>query len=362
MNPSERLLTKLFSAVDTLEEQWCLPWFEERQSDPYWTGKVLGPFMDLSDDSVREFIPGLLVHSSFAIRGLALHLIAERGLAGFESSVREGLASDNMNLRAMSALAVGGTGDPGALEALLETKDTEHPEVKKAIIGALERLRDPQGIPLLARWVGRIGEDDELRDKACEALGTMGDPAVLPILHRVVEDGTVCDAVRSHAATATARIGGPEAAELLIATVREPESRSVSMPALLSMDHALIVPLLDRQAGDASTFDERAGCIEALVSLDAAEGLDHVRRALKDACPEMRGQACDLVCRIDGAPHGALLRPLLDDEDRQVRLAAVRSYGAVCGVDFLEEEHDLTAALARARKSTPGVREAGDSA
>ena len=362
MNPAEPLLTKLFSAVDTLEERWCLPWFEERQPGPYWAGEVLRPFLDLPEATVREFVPGLLVHSSFAVRGLALHLISEFGLRGFEDAVRQGLAGDNMNIRAMSALAVAGTGDPAALEDLLETKDTEHPEVKKAIIGALERLRDPQGIPLLARWVGRIGEDDELRDKACQALGRMGDPAVLPILHRVVEDGTVCESVRRHAATATARIGGQEAAELLIVAVRDPESRSVAMPALMTMDRDLVVPLLDREAEQAATSDERAGCIEALVSLNTTEGLEWVRRALKDPCPQLRTQACALVCRVEAAPHGDLLRPLLDDEDRAVRMAAVRDYGNLCGVDFLGEEQDLTAAVARARVTAPQGREAEGSA
>ena len=121
----------------------------------------------------------------------------------------------------MAAAALGQFGDENAVDALLEVKDGEHPEVKKAVVDAMKRIRDVRCVPLLSRWAGKVGENDQLRKAACEALGTLGDDAGMPVLHRVLSDDTVADEIRGEAARAIGMIGGPESRKHLLVGIKD---------------------------------------------------------------------------------------------------------------------------------------------
>jgi len=349
MQSADTLYLEFEAQRETLEERWSLPWYSDRQKEPLWSGPAVKVASGLAGEVLDGLIERLLDHTSFALQGIALYLIAERERSGFRAQVCRSLDHPSLHVRALGAVAIGQLRDAEGMERLLDSKDSEHPEVKKAIVDTLRSSGDTRSIPLLARWVGRIGEDDELRRKACEALGGIGDAAAMPVLARVIEDDTASQEVRGGAACAVGQIGGPDAQRLLLRGLRSGSAKTVGIvtDALMArhdprLPARLIAMIADKASGG------RPAALSALVRTGDAQVLSSVTDGLTDEDPKLRAVACGLLVELEGRNAATRLVAHLADQDAEVRTAALAAYGRSTEQDFSATEGDLDAAVARA--------------
>jgi HEAT repeat protein len=204
-----------------------------------------------------------------------------------------------------------------------------------------------RGIPLLARWVGRIGEEDELRRKACEALAEIADDAAMPALQRVFDDETASDDVRGEAARAAGIIGGKDAHSLLLRGLKHERpwilARSIQGVGCIG-DRALlprITPFLDAKR----PWMVRTHAIEAAARLGGADALASLEPLASDPEARIRSELCVALGQIGGATPRACLRRLLDDPELPVRIQALGAYSRCTGQDFGFRVEDHQGAL-----------------
>lgn len=336
MPTAEEILEEAVKLKDHFEKNWILPWHETRGPGSIWHHRLVHLLARLPDDLFDEVMDGLLRQGSFALRGLGLHLVRVRGKEPFSPLVRELCQDSSLHVRALAAAAVGQFNDSEGLDVLLETKDGENPEVKKAVVDAMKRIRDPRCIPLLARWVGRVGEDDDLRHKACEALADIGDEAAMPVLMRVIEDETAADDVRGEAARAIGLIAGPEAKEVLLRNLSHQRpwirARSAEGLGLLGDRQSLerLLPLLE----SSNPWMVRTHAIGAVARLGGQGALKHLTPLLKDPELRIRSETAAALALVDSPQARDLLQGMLDDPELPVRVAALGAFARVTGEDF----------------------------
>ena len=355
----EEIVEQAVRLKDYFEQNWCLPWIEQRQTSQMWRHRFVHLLAQLPPALFAPTMESLLEHPSFALRGLALHLVRMRGDERFCAHAERLFSDPSPNVRALAAAAVGQFAGPG-WEVLLETKDGEHAECKKAVVSALERIRDVRCIPLLARWVGRVGEDDELRRKACEALAAIGDDAAMPVLTRVLEDDSVADEVRGEAARAIGLIGKQEGERILLSglSARRPWIRARCAQGIGLLGRAELASQLFPLLGSEEPWMVRTHALEAVGRLLQMDALPHILPLLLDPDATVRGEACVALGRIDAPESRHRLKAMLDDAELSVRLQAFSAYSRLVGEDFgfRVEDHQgtldpkaLRAAVERAR-------------
>jgi HEAT repeat protein len=346
------------------EKHWILPWHESPTSSTIWRHRFVHLLVRLPDELFDQVMQLLLEERSFALRGLALHLVRMRDRHTFAESAMDLLQDPSVHVRALSAMALGQFGGDAGLDALLETKDGEHAEVKKAVVDAMRRIRDVRCIPLLARWVGRVGEDDDLRRKSCEALADIGDEAAMPVLVRVLQDNTAVDEVRGEAARAIGMIGVAEAHEVLTSNLDDARpwvrARCTQGLGLLGSTEALprILPFLE--AGN--PWMVRTHAVEAVARLAGTNALSHVLPLTSDQEARIRSEACVALGTLDCPEARKRLHEMLNDPEMAVRIQALDAFSRSSGQDFgfrLEDHAGsldtkaLEAALAKARAAPP---------
>ena len=360
MPDAREIVAEVQRNKDIFEKGWILPWHEGRTTTSIWRHQLIHLLARLPEGLFDEILELLFEDESWALRGIALHLARMRGREAFEERARKALEDRSVHVRALAAAALGQFGTQEGLESLLEVKDGENAEVKKAVVDALKRIRDVRCIPLLARWVGRVGEEDDLRHKACEALADIGDEAAMPVLIRVLQDATASDEVRGEAARAIGMIGGPEARQILEAELKSDRpwirARCIQGLGLLGDPRALPLILPALEAGN--PWMVRTHAVEAFSRLAGAEALSTLERLARDPEARIRSETCVALGRLGGTQGMLLLKSLLDDQELAVRIQALDAFSRASGEDFgfRVEEHmgaldmkALEAALERAR-------------
>jgi HEAT repeat protein len=284
---------------EELEDRWCLPWCQSHHLDPVWRHALVQELARVDDETFDAIAGSLLDGKSHAVRGITLHLIGDRPRSTLLPQVRASLGDPDPTVWALAAAAIGRLEDEEGFDDLLDTPDRARAPVKKAVADALATFRHPRCIPLLARWVGRVGEDDELRRKACRTLGLIGDDAAMPALSRVLGDRTISEDVRCEAA-------------LAIGSIRAPEAR-----ALLAKGLTDVRPCV------------RAACVAAngLLGLSRADLLAVAEKASHDDAHVVRLEACRVLERL-GPQAGPVLQTLLADATDSVATAAREALGS----------------------------------
>jgi HEAT repeat protein len=322
--------------ADAFEQRWNLPWYPDKASASVWRHKLLQVIAHLPEGLFEDVIELLLNDKSFALRGIALHIARARGARAFSGRAIELLQDPSINVRAMAAAALGQFGDEYAVDALLEVKDGEHTEVKKAVVDAMKRIRDVRCVPLLSRWAGKVGENDQLRKAACEALGHLGDDAGMPVLHRVLSDDTVADEIRGEAARAIGMIGGSESRRGLLAGLKSDRpwirARCIEGLAILGDQSAapFITPFLDAS----QPWMVRTAAIEGTARLAGEQALASLTPLLSDKEIQIRSSACVGLGLIGTLAAQRELKIALSDPERLVRAQALDALSRASGRDF----------------------------
>jgi HEAT repeat protein len=322
--------------AEPFEQRWNLPWYSDKASAAIWRHKLLALIAHLPEGLFEDVIELLLKEKSFALRGIALHIARSRGARAFSNRAVELMSDPSVNVRALAAAALGQFGDENAIEALLEVKDGEHTEVKKAVIEAMKRIRDVRCVPLLSRWAGKVGENDQLRKLACEALGTLGDDAGMPVLHRILSDDTVADEIRGEAARAIGMIGGPESRRHLFAGIKDerPWIRSKCIEGLAILGDPGAAPTIAPFLAPTEPWMVRTAAIEAVARLGGDDALRWIAPLLSDKEIQIRSSVCVGLGLIGSVAAQRQLQTALSDHERIVRAQALEALSRASGRDF----------------------------
>jgi HEAT repeat protein len=336
MPTAYEVLEEVRSFRDQWEQRFSLPWFEDRTAGSVWRHKLVHLIAQLPDPLFESVVQLMFDEPSFAVKGVALHLARMRGAKALAGRAIDLLHDGFVNVRALAAAALGQFADDAGVEALLETKDAENVEVKLAVVDAFKRLRDVRCIPLMARWAGKLGEEDRLRKAACEALGAIGDDAAMPVLQRVMFDDVVADDIRGEAARSIGLIGGAEARGFLVRGLAadRPWVRARSIEGLSLGREAGTLPLVAPFLDAAHPWMVRLAAVEAAARVGGAEAVPLLSPLLDDKEIQIRGQSCAALGIVGTPDAQRALKRALDDKERVVRAQAVEALARASGRDF----------------------------
>jgi HEAT repeat protein len=222
------------------------------------------------------------------------------------------LGDGNVLLRAAAAGSLGKLGDVRAVEPLIAVLRDPDWSVRKAAVDALGLLRAGAAVQPLSSLLG--DPDSDVREAVSVAFGRIGDRRAIEGLVASLADGQV--SVRQATAAALRRID-PDWA-------RSPEARR-AIPRLEAslqhrdywVRHAAAAALSGLRAADEVETSLRQGHDRVLFRRQAV--LETLLSALEDEDRDLRLAAVEALGRMGESDAAGRLRPLLDDPDPWIR-------------------------------------------
>ncbi len=111
--------------------------------------------------------------------------------------IEEATASRDRDARIRSIIALGETGDPRAVRALVDSCADQDPEVREHAVKALRKLRSCRAVPVLLERLGDRKELAGTRRHAAVALGEIGSYSAVEGLRGVLADSRQDPELRS---------------------------------------------------------------------------------------------------------------------------------------------------------------------
>jgi HEAT repeat protein len=277
------------------------------------------------------------------VRKLVIDSLAGIGDARAMDALIGRLGDADANVRAAAADALGAVGGTDAAAALREvaTRRSEDRLVRFSALHALAVLE----VPLVARDLTAVLEDPVLRPAGIDLLGRTDDSEALPVLLKALatDSRTTREAAMRAVLRLLSRIDDASAGRL-VADVRE---AAAATPALveIAVDRLAEAPLPTKlvlvqflgllESEHAVVPILLAGRDEALaqvVLVTLAQLGETAERAIDAQWSGLDGRtrrdACALLARLSGDRSAARLLGALDEDDPEVRIAAVRGVGA----------------------------------
>jgi len=229
------------------------------------------------------------------------------------AAIRDALANPNPAVRRQATLAAGRIGDAAAVELLIPALNDTSPPVRASAAFALGLLKEARALPALLQLVRATS---------------------------VAEQG----APEMEAVTAIAKLGstgGDEAARALVEIIATgspgaptpPVVRAALLEAWRLGTRAPVTQLI--AFADDPDLGTRARALYSLARLRAPRGAARLVAALADRDPTIRAVAARGVtkvlldsARIETRSAVDRLRPLLEDQNAQVRINALRAIGS----------------------------------
>jgi len=260
------------------------------------------------------FVFGLLKDALVEVRLEGLRLARRRVEASSEplsadvrAQVRQLLADGDVSIRESAAATVGGIGEPGSVQVLMERLAMEDTAgAQAALLTALGQLRDAKALP-----------------------------DVLPRLNSKYD--TVCAAAAKALGWIAAK--GPLSDEQRQEAVRALVGRYQQAAAVSASDGLAV----------------REALLGAMGVLQDRRFLSVFQEACKDSNANIRLMGANAIVALKDPEATESLLPLLNDPDRGVRLLAVRGVAALGGEKFLEP---VLRRVDPAVEAEPSVREA----
>ena len=199
----------------------------------------------------------------------------------------------------------------------------DSPAVRAAAAELAARLADPE---MTSTLLARLAAEDDVVAKCglLAALGQVGDPTAL---HAVLEElSGEQGRVAAAAARSLARISGKHA-------LTEAE-RQIAVPALLDRY------VISEQASNAAEL--REAILTAMGALSDPLFQPTLIRALDDQAATVRLAGVRALAQLANPQAAEALAPLVADDDRGVRRAAIAALGAIGGQPYLGDILDRT--------------------
>lgn len=185
--------------------------------------RAISALRRLKDVRSAQALVGLLTDERDVVRQRAVDSLGQIGDAEIAQRLEQVLKYDRSELvRASAAKALGGIGDPGAIDALLDALRDEFPVRCRAVV-SLGAIRDDAALPAIAALLRDAAP--EIRYHAVGALIEINPPNALSLLEPLIDDSS--GMVRRGVGKALEKLGDPRAAELLNDSTKRKLSRSV---------------------------------------------------------------------------------------------------------------------------------------
>lgn len=364
MRPWQDIVKELDAAREYFENHWSLPWSPASLADPVWKHELLRAVENCKPPAADSLIDALLDRESFVMTGIAVHAVAHHHRREFGPRIRHHLRHPSLPVRALTARALGRIRDAVGIELLYETKDDEHGEVKKVVVGVLQSLMDPRAIPLLGRWIGRAKEDDSLRCAACHALGVFADDAAVPILMRVIADDSAAEALRIEAAWALGRIPGEEPARILLRRIEtgHPATTRPCMEALWDRkERGLRATLL--AFARHKRAEVRMCLLHVLALRNRSDAVELAKQLAEDPDAAVRRTCFSILTASGAKERERCILSFFEDPSLALRAEALKAFQEMTGYSVGYRDggdmplEDLDRAIALARQSLTSSEE-----
>ncbi len=264
------------------------------------------------------------------------------------------LKDSNREIRYFSARALGSSFDPGVARSLINSLADEVWSVRKAAAESICRLENLAVEEILRHvasdnediryWIGQIIKDvghrflpriieamrkgdAELRLFACQAAGLIDAPELIEPLILALRDDS--EWVRTYAAISLGRTGDQRALIPLIRSFSDRNTdvhRSVKQ-AFDKLGSRVFQELIKCIEGDDNEL--RSNAAKALAELRETRGVDHIIMLLEDTDENVRAAAAESLGNFPGVKTRAVLQDSLADQSMKVRMAAIKSFGAM---------------------------------
>lgn len=172
---------------------------------------VIQPLTDALDDPDKK------------VRGRALSALGDLSATSAQDKVEAILLdeTEDVEIRASAAMALGEIGQPNATEALIDVLDTNSLIIHRAIVRSLETIGTKEAIDTLVKILGNQDKYlSEVRDDAALALGEIGYPETLDALIDALDDPSV--EVQRSATQSIASTSEPRAIDSLVNVLNSP--------------------------------------------------------------------------------------------------------------------------------------------
>jgi HEAT repeat protein len=228
-------------------------------------------------------------------------------------------------VRRYAAMAVGDVAQPMSLKPLGDALNREtNPDVQRALIAAVGRIRAPEGAKFLTRFI--YDNDIETRRVVVEALVAMRHAKTVPLLKQFLMNerndeirraallGMLMLGPKKHLKTFRDAVGWLGAAEL------EP---------LVSTHKAEMMPHL-KVALNASRADLRNAALDAASHLSKKQQAElYGIASLQSPHNKFKVRALEKLVALQGKKCRDVLVALVKDKSLRVRVAAIRHFGAL---------------------------------
>lgn len=229
-----------------------------------------------------------------------------------------------------AARVLGRTGDPRAIEPLIDALYTKNVHLSQEAAEALGRIGDSRAVQPLIDVLRHEWDDTEtitVWQKAAAALAALGEPAVPPLLKAAKDED---ENVRRGAIEALGQLHDARGVDSLIAALQDKDSliRASSADALARIgDPRAIEPLIALLDDDDSHV--RSHAFFALAELGGSSVLTSLASGLNDPDPQVRRTVLHSLGKLQDPRIHDLLLEALKDVDAQVRSAAILTLSRV---------------------------------
>ncbi|MFA5515867.1 MAG: HEAT repeat domain-containing protein [Desulfuromonadales bacterium] len=283
---------------------------------------------------------GLWPEASGRSRAFLAYLLGEARCAGAGHLLHEGLSSADAELRLLSARGLALLGDPGSLPALVNAIADPEPEVREAVMWALEQLGASHQQEIFARLQPLLADDDpEQRMSAVQILAKVDGAEVEKRLFLATKDES--SQVRQAALRALDGRPGSEQMPALVLALTDEDSEVRRLAAELLGNHGdakalhpLALALQDEDIWVRSTV------VRALAQLPGPECLEMVQRALHDPVGLVVIAAIETLAAIDAERFLPQLIETLDHQDEEVVSAGLQLLAESGRRDWIEPVRD----------------------
>jgi len=202
-------------------------------------------------------------------------ILAEKGIELTLPSLLERVRDEDesLDVRFMSALALGNTGDQSAVPVLIELLHAEEAELRYAAVVALGRLGSVEAVPSLKEALADPSE--RVRLAAIGALANLGgDEAAYALAEKVTDTDEPSEDVRANAAFYLGDMRASVAKPWLLDALDDPslEVRTAAAVALADLADTQAIPVLIETLKDPAARDWLV--VKAIEGLKELTGLD----------------------------------------------------------------------------------------
>lgn len=258
-------------------------------------------------------------HTDPIVRAHAIESVKRIGGEGSEDLILAALEDKEGIVRFAGAMAAGERRIEAAYDRLLDMLEDPSASVQVAVRYALHRLGDYRRSHDLETFARH--PRPQVRANTVMVLGLLEEPSAVKILRHLQRDRD--PAVALQTAEALWRYGDMEGLKSLVAASQSafPDYQIVALMAMVGpKDHRVIEHV--RSQLTAEHTEVQLAAARALGVLGEDLGYAIAQQAVRQPSPRLKVLAAMAFAEIGRSDAQPLLKPLLDDEDADVRLAA----------------------------------------